>query len=322
METRAFGALGQVSVLSLGGGGIARIWGPTTREETVATARAAVDSGISLLDMAPSYGDGEAESVIGEAFGGKLPDGVRITTKCRVAQTPAAEVPKLLEESLTASLERMRLEHVDLFFLHSLVGADGDTANDRATPRSVVLEAVIPTFERLNREGRIGGWGLTGIGIPPVLIELLDSGVKPSAIQCIANLLDSPGSLKRYETPAMPRDVIAAGNRAGVPVMGIRAVQAGALTSAIDRDLPADHPEVLDYQRAAPFREVAKEIGESPAALAHRYALSMDGVRTVVLGVKNRAELQESVDAAEQGPLWQDVIARIDAAVSNGALKG
>lgn len=316
METRAFGDLGDVSVLSLGGGGLGRIWGPTTREETVATARAAVDSGITLLDMAPSYGDGEAESVIGEAFGGKLPDGMRITTKCRVAQTPAGEVPQLLEESLAASLKRMRLERMDLFFLHSFVGADDDTANDRATRRSVLLEAVIPTFEKLKAQGRIGGWGLTGIGIPPVLIDLLDSGVKPSAIQCIANLLDSPGNLKRYDGPARPRDVIAAANSAGVPVMGIRVVQAGALTDAIDRDLPADHPEMLDYQRAAPFREVAKEIGESPAALAHRYALSMDGVSTAVLGVKNRAELQECVEAADAGRLSPDVIARIDASVA------
>ena len=43
-----------------------------------------------------------------------------------------------------------------------------------------------------------------------------------------------------------------------------------------------------DYRRAAPFRELAREVGESPASLAHRYALSLDGVSTVVLGVKNR----------------------------------
>jgi aryl-alcohol dehydrogenase-like predicted oxidoreductase len=316
METRAFGDLGQVSVLSLGGGGLGRIWGATTREETVATARAAVDSGITLLDMAPSYGGGEAEWVISEAFGGKLPPGIRITTKCRVGQTPMVEVPRLLEDSLGVSLERMRLERVDLFFLHSFVGADDDTTNDRATRRSVFLEAIVPTFEKLKAQGRIGGWGLTGIGIPPVLIDLLGSGVKPSAIQCIANLLDSPGNLKRYDGPAMPRQVIAAASRAGVPVMGIRVVQAGALTDAIDRELPIDHPEVLDYQRAAPFRMVAKGIGESPAALAHRYALSMDGVSTVVLGVKNRAELQECVEAAEAGRLSQDVTTLIDAAVN------
>jgi len=41
----------------------------------------------------------------------------------------------------------------------------------------------------------------------------------------------------------------------------------------------ADHPEMLDYQRSAPFRALAKEIGELAASLAHRYALSMEGYR-------------------------------------------
>ena len=105
------------------------------------------------------------------------------------------------------------------------------------------------------------------------------------------------GALKRYGEPARPREIAGAAHRRGLAVLGIRAVQAGALTGALDRELPADHPETLDYERAASFRELAKEAGESPASLAHRYALSMEGISTVVLGVKNRVELQESVDA-------------------------
>jgi aryl-alcohol dehydrogenase-like predicted oxidoreductase len=94
--------------------------------------------------------------------------------------------------------------------------------------------------------------------------------------------------------------------------MGIRAVQAGALTDRVDRDLGVDHPVARDYERAAPFRELAAELGESPAALAHRYALSMEGVDTVVLGVKNRAELHECLRAAEAGPLSDEVRSLVD----------
>jgi aryl-alcohol dehydrogenase-like predicted oxidoreductase len=93
--------------------------------------------------------------------------------------------------------------------------------------------------------------------------------------------------------------------------MGIRAVQAGALTAAIDRPLPADHPEVRDYERAAGFRRLANELGEDPAILAHRYALSLD-IDTVVLGIKNRRELAGCVAAAEAGPLSQELIGEID----------
>jgi aryl-alcohol dehydrogenase-like predicted oxidoreductase len=92
-------------------------------------------------------------------------------------------------------------------------------------------------------------------------------------------------------------------------------VQAGALTDALDRTLPEMHPEMLDYRRAASFRALAREIGESPAALAHRYSLSIPGVATVILGVKNRSELRECVAAAKRGPLDRELLARIDAAV-------
>jgi aryl-alcohol dehydrogenase-like predicted oxidoreductase len=97
-------------------------------------------------------------------------------------------------------------------------------------------------------------------------------------------------------------------------VMGIRAVQAGALTSAIDRVLPADHPEMRDFSRAAGFRRLADELKVAPAVLAHRYALSLD-IDTLVLGVKNRRELAECVEAAEVGPLPAELIVRIDQAV-------
>ncbi len=53
----------------------------------------------------------------------------------------------------------------------------------------------------------------------------------------------------------------------------------------------------------------------STAALAHRYALTMPGVDSVVLGVKNRAELAECVAAAEAGPLPADVMTAIAAAL-------
>jgi aryl-alcohol dehydrogenase-like predicted oxidoreductase len=133
-------------------------------------------------------------------------------------------------------------------------------------------------------------------------------------VQCIANLLDSPGGLQFFHGRAKPRAVMAAAHANRVGVMGIRAVQAGALTAAIDRPLPADHPEVRDYARAAGFRRLCAELGENPAVTAHRYALSLD-VDTLVLGVKNRQELAECVAAADAGPLPPELMARIDAAV-------
>ena len=279
--------------------------------------REAVESGINVLDLAPTYGNGEAESVVGEAFDGALPDGVRITTKCRVGDTPPEQVYDLLSNSLEGSLGRMKLERVDVMFLHNAVTL-GDEGGDRLTPVATVVEGVGPAFERLIAEGRIGHWGLTGIGNADALIHLLTDGPRPGYMQCITNLLDSAGGLFQGTELPRPRDVIAAANAHGVAVLGIRAVQAGALTDAIDRTLPEGHTELADFTRAAPFRAIAADEGQSAAFLAHRYALSMEGVSTVVLGVKNLVELRECIEGEEAGPLDPALMARIDLAVGRG----
>src|SRR6266536_5003232 len=82
MQQHAFGKFPPVSILTLGGGGLGMLWGQTTFEECVATVHEAVAAAINLLDLAPRYGDGKAEEVVGQAFGGHLPAGVRVTSKC------------------------------------------------------------------------------------------------------------------------------------------------------------------------------------------------------------------------------------------------
>ncbi len=320
MRQHSFGGLPPVSTLTLGGGGLGMLWGETTFEECVATVHAAVAAGITLFDLAPRYGDGKAEEVVGAAFAGRLPDGVRVTSKCNLCNAPAAEIETLLRQSIDGSLKRLRLSRLDLFFLHSNVVPDAThlasrpDAASRMTIYATFVEHVRPVFERLVDEGVIGAWGLTGIGQPDTIIRLLGEEPAPAAVQCIANLIDSPGGLKFFDGPARPRAIMAAARANRVGVMGIRAVQAGALTAAIDRRLPEDHPEMRDYTRAAGFRQLAAELAENPAILAHRYALSLD-IDTLVLGVKNRRELAECVAAAEAGKLSADLIARIDRTV-------
>ena len=321
MQHHSFGPLPHVSSLTLGGGGLGMLWGETTFGECVATVQAAVASGITLLDLAPRYGDGKAEDVVGAAFAGQLPPGIRVTSKCNLGNMAPAAIEAAVRGSIAASLRRLRLSRLDLFFLHSNVVPDHSfiaarpaDAATRMTPYATFVDHVRPLFETLVAEGLIGAWGLTGIGHPDTIIRLLGEEPRPAAVQCIANLLDSPGGLKFFDGPAKPRAVIAAARAGGVGVMGIRAVQAGALTAAIDRKLPPDHPEMVDYARAAGFRALCAERGENPAVLAHRYALSL-GIDTLVLGVKNRRELAECVAAAATGPLSAELMARIDATV-------
>jgi len=318
METGALGPLEDISRLTLGGGGIGEGWGPTSREEAIATVRLAVDEGITLIDTAPLYR--HCEAVIGETFEGRPPEEIRFTSKCRLGTPPRGEAAGRLERSVDDSLAAMRLARIDLFFLHTNLCADDyvfavrpDRQDVFATRWRTYADEFVPAMEALRAAGKIAHWGITGVGVPATIHRALDHTPPPAVAQAIANLLDSAGGMKNFSEPEAPRAIIAAAKARGIGVMGIRAVQAGALTGGIDRDLPDGHAERRDFDRAAAFRALAREAGEDPAILAHRYALSMHGVDTVILGVKNRAELRGCLAAEAAGPLDGALIVRIDA---------
>ena len=317
MHYTTLGPFTQISRLTLGGGGLGQIWGETTPAEVHDTIHGAIDAGINLIDTAPSYLHCERE--IAAAFAGKLPTGVRITTKCQLGAVPVGSAATMLEASIDASLQAMRLDHADIFFLHSnlcedeFVFAHGNEFRDRfATPWSQYVEEVIPAFEALKAKGKIGAWGITGIGVPSTILKALAYSITPDVVQLIANLMDSAGALRRYDEPERARELIAAAKTNGVGVMGIRAVQAGALTATIDRPLKPSHPEAKDFARAEPFRSLCADLNIDPAIVAHRYALDMPGVDTVVLGVKNQAELDQCLEGEGMGSISGDLRAKID----------
>ena len=179
MQRHHLGELSPVSALTLGGGGLGQVWGETTFEECVATVHAAVEAGIDLLDLAPRYGDGKAEEVVGAAFGGRLPEGVRVTSKCNLGELPPADIEPALRRSIEGSLRRLRLSHLDLFFLHSNVVPNSvhrerwPDAASRMTLYETFAAHVRPVFDKLVAEGLIGAWGVTGIGHPDTIVRLV-----------------------------------------------------------------------------------------------------------------------------------------------------
>ncbi len=322
MQQRAFKPFGSISALTLGGGGLGQVWGQTTREEAIATVNLALERGINHIDVAPMYGNGEAESVIGEVFQGKEFDGVKITTKCRLGTLLDEEVYDHLNSSLTKSLDRLNMERVDLFLLHTQLRQDNFqllTLNEYrekvTTSLSCYFNAVIPAFEKLKSEGKIGSWGIGGLGQNKAIIEAINYEIPPEAIQCVVNPLNSAGAIAYVDNDYNPSQILQECQNADIPILGIRAVQAGALTSEMDRmphESGRDIKDFEDYDRAGPFRILAKEWDTTPSLLAHRYALTAQKVSSVILGVKNRSELLECLEAEEIGKLEDDQIDKID----------
>jgi aryl-alcohol dehydrogenase-like predicted oxidoreductase len=258
------------------------------------------------------YGKGEAERVVGEVLKGRDHSSINLTTKCRLGTVTDSEVYTRLNNSLCRSLETMGVDKVNLFLLHSQLIEDdyklpflNEHRATNATTLSCYFNAVIPAFEMLKKEGKIDHWGI-GLGQEDALIKAINHEYPPEAMQCAVNILNSIGAIGYISENSDPNRVLSECQKRDIPILAIRAVQAGALTSSMDRKPHVsgmDSADFIDFEKALPFRKLANEWGESPASIAHRFALSVKKVSSVVLGVKNRKELQECIDAEKNGKL-------------------
>jgi aryl-alcohol dehydrogenase-like predicted oxidoreductase len=216
----------------------------------------------------------------------------------------------------------MKLEKVNLFLLHSQLIEDNyklykfdEMRAKSATTLSCFFNAAIPAFERLQKEGKIDHWGIGGLGQEEAIIQALNHSQVPSAVQCVINPLNSAGAIGYVSEAFNPLAILYECQQLDIPILAIRAVQAGALTSSMDRsphESGFDKSDFDDFDKAEPFRDLAIEWGESPASLAHRYALSIKGVASVILGVKNRTELKECVEAEAKDLLSDSEIQQIE----------
>ncbi len=314
MQQRMLGKTGfQVSAVTLGGGGIGMVWGPTTDQECIETVKQAVASGINIIDVAPVYGRGKAEEIVGQAWPELNPKPF-IATKVFIMPEERADLAGAVRRSLEKSLARLRLSRVDVFQLHNQVELDEPISPRRLTLREVAgPHGVLEAMHKLKEEGLVRTLGFTGIARHDAIRQLLSDN-RLATVQLVTNILCSEGEMgvpgdDRYRDHL---EMVRLAGAAGLGVFGIRPFAAGSLTARIDRSLPTDHPVATDFalaQRELGFLPV--ETGGSLAFAAMRYALSLPGVSTVVTGAKNRNELAEAVAAAEAGPLPSATMERI-----------
>lgn len=134
------------------------------RATEIAVIRHALDQGLTLFDTAEMYGDGGAETVLGEALAGRR-DAAFIVSK--VLPSNASYGGTLA--ACARSLQRLRTEYIDLYLLHWRGG--------------VPLAETVAAFEHLRSQGKIGGWGVSNFDTDD-LTEL--AGVQGGA-QCQTN---------------------------------------------------------------------------------------------------------------------------------------
>ena len=121
MEQRTLGVAGPVSAVGLGCMGMSGAYGPTDRDEAVATIHAALDAGVTLLDTGDFYAMGHNELLVAEALRGRDRDGVLLSVKFGGMRSPGGGFlgfdgrPEAVKNFLAYSLVRLGTDHVDIY---------------------------------------------------------------------------------------------------------------------------------------------------------------------------------------------------------------
>jgi aryl-alcohol dehydrogenase-like predicted oxidoreductase len=319
MDQRALGSQGlTVSAEGLGCMGMSEFYGSADASEAIATIRAALDLGVTLLDTADVYGPYTNEQLVGEAIADRR-DEVILATKFGIVRDPenpgARGVngrPEYVMRSCDASLRRLQSDHIDLYYQH------------RVDP-GVPIEETVGAMAELVDAGKVRFLGLSEAG--PETIRRAQDVHPISALQTEYSLWS-----RDVEDEILPtlREL-------GIGLVAYSPLGRGFLTGQITSpdDLAPD-----DFRRTSPrfmgenfsrnlelverIREIAAEQDCTPGQLALAWVMSQSRPPQNVVpipGTKRRRYLEENVQAAELELSAED-LARIDEVAPVGAAAG
>jgi aryl-alcohol dehydrogenase-like predicted oxidoreductase len=311
VEYRLLGRTGiRASAIAFGAGPVSGWMAELSPEEQCAVIRRALDLGITWFDTAAGYGMGRSESSLGRAFGRLgLPGGVHVATKVRYPEDRLGDIRAYTRESLRASLQRLGLPRVTLLQLHnSLTARRGDEPTS-LTPEDVLRDGgVLEAFRELQREGLADYLGLTGIGQPEAMREVVRSGAFDT-LQVPFNLLNPSAGCPRPPRPgdADYGNIIADCAAQQMGVLAIRVFAGGALLgsppSAHTQKTPF-FPLALyeqDRRRAATLAALLPP-GQTLRAAAIRFVLDHPCVTAAIIGVRSEEEVDQAVAALTAPP--------------------
>jgi aryl-alcohol dehydrogenase-like predicted oxidoreductase len=324
MEKRRFGRTGlQVPALTFGGGWVGGLLIRASERERQAVLDLALVGGIDWIDTAALYGNGASEAAIGQWLQSLPPERrPRVSTKFNV-DASAGDIAGQIEGSVRASLRRLGLTRVPLLILHSRVVAAANRATDK---RSLSVGEVLGSggiadiMDGLRAKGLCDWLGLTGLGDPPALREVIDSG-RFDAVQIYYNLLN-PTALVPASSLGGPgwssTDFDGLLHRCAAQDMGVMGIRifAGGHLATPERHgrevaITANAENEAEEARATAVREALGSAHGTPAQAALRFGLACPLLSTVVIGIGEAWHLDEALAAGEMGPLPEAALAAV-----------
>jgi aryl-alcohol dehydrogenase-like predicted oxidoreductase len=316
MQKRQLGNL-EVSALGLGCMGMSHAYGRAPdRQAMVKLMRAAVERGVSFFDTAEVYGPFVNEELVGEALA-PLREQVVIATKFGFAPDPKGgprwtgldSRPEHIRAVAEASLKRLRIETIDLFYQH------------RVDP-NVPIEDVAGTVGELIREGKVRHFGLSEAGA--------DTIRRAHAVQKVT-ALQSEYSLWTREPEA---EILPALEELGIGFVPFSPLGRGFLTGKMDANTQFDSS---DFRNSLPrftvearkanqalvdlLGQVAQQKGATPAQVALAWLLAQKPWIVPIPGTTRLDRLEENIGATAL-QLTPEDLAGIDQAAAKITVQG
>jgi aryl-alcohol dehydrogenase-like predicted oxidoreductase len=316
MKKRLLGRSGlEVSAIGLGCMGLSYGYGPAVdRPQAVGLIRAAFDKGVTFFDTAEAYGPYVNEDVLGEALA-PIRDRVVIATKFgfefddKGGQSGMNSRPEHIRAVAEASLKRLKMDVIDLFYQHRV---------DPATP----IEDVAGTVRDLIKEGKVKHFGLSEAG--PQTIR------RAHAVQPVT-ALQSEYSLWWREPE---REILPLLEELGIGFVPFSPLGKGFLTGAIDSKtsfaandfrnvVPRFSTEARDANQALVdlLGQIAEAKSVTRAQIAIAWLLAQKPWIVPIPGTTKLHRLEENLGAANV-ELNADDLNRIEAALSDITVQG
>ncbi len=318
MEKRKLGKSGlEVSALGLGCMGMSFGFGPAgDKQEMISLIRSAVDSGVTFFDTAEVYGPFTNEELVGEALS-PIRDRVVVATKFGFRPASTGEGrwseldsrPEHIREVADASLKRLRIETIDLFYQH------------RVDP-NVPIEDVAGAVSDLIQEGKVRHFGLSEAGVNTIR--------RAHAVQPVA-ALQSEYSLWWREPE---KEILPLLEELGIGFVPFSPLGKGFLTGKIDENttfsstdfrnvVPRFSPEARKANQAIVdlIGRVAERKKATPAQVALAWVLVQKPWIAPIPGTTKLHRLKENLGALDV-ELTSEELSEIDLATSQIDIQG